>query len=297
MKQVLLILNVALLLVSLPVAVWAMDSQGDPDTNQPTSEPVAANPEGKDSASQDDIKALAKKAQNPVANMRSVQFQNNTNLGTGPDNATQNMLNIIPVVPIKLSKDLLLITRTIVPITSQPDFLTPEGEGRINGLGDTTFSSFISPMAAQSTTWGVGPIFLVPTATDDALGADKWGAGITAITLATPGNWVYGGIASNVWSVGGPGEQDINLFSFQYFINLNFDHGWYAMTSPIITANWEADSDHRWTLPVGGGMGKIVKLGKQPVNFQLSAYKNVMTPDDYGSSWQVRTLVMLMFPK
>ena len=146
MKKIILVINTVLLIVALPMAVLAVDSQ-------------------------EDIKALAKKAQNPV------------------------------------------------PITSQPGFLTPAGEGRVNGLGDTTFSSFFSPLAARTTTWGVGPIFMAPTATDDALGSDKWGAGITAITLATPGNWVYGGIVSNVWSVGGSGEQDINLFTFQYFVN------------------------------------------------------------------------------
>jgi len=281
----------AQLLIALPLTALAAEPQGD--TGQvPSSDEEIVIEEG---AGEDAIKELAKQAQNPVANMSSVQFQNNTNTGMGPDDSTQNMLNIIPVFPFKLTDNLLYITRTIMPITSQPDFLTG-GEGRINGLGDTTFSSFLSPMNSK-VTWGVGPIFLLPTATDDALGADKWGAGITGILLAQPGNWVYGGIVSNVWSIGGPGEKDINLFSLQYFINYNLKNGWYLMTSPIITADWEADDDHRWTLPFGGGLGKVMKIGKQPMNLQLSAYKNVVTPDDYGSDWQVRALVMLMFPK
>ena len=280
-----------LLLITLPLASVAEEPQGETIKDPAGNEEIVME----DELDGDDIKELAKKAQNPVANMSSVQFQNNTNTGMGPDDSTQNMLNVIPVLPFKLTDNLLYITRTIMPVTSQPDFLTG-GEGRINGLGDTTFSSFLSPMNSK-VTWGVGPIFLLPTATDDALGADKWGTGITGILLAQPGNWVYGGIVSNVWSIGGSGDKDINLFSFQYFVNYNLKNGWYLMTSPIITSDWEADSDHRWTLPFGGGVGKVMKVGKRPMNLQLSAYKNVVTPDDYGADWQIRALVMLMFPK
>ncbi len=240
--------------------------------------------------------ALAKKAQNPIANMRSFKFQNNTNLGLGPDDSTQNMLNLMPILPFKLNEDILVITRTVVPVVSQPDFLTPVDDGRTNGLGDTTFSSFFSPMKSD-VTWGVGPIFLLPTATDDALGQDKWGGGVSAILLDTPGRWVYGGIVSNVWSLGGSGDDDVNLFTLQYFINYNFDHGWYMMTSPIITADWEADSDHRWTVPIGLGFGKLMKIGSQPLTAQISGYTNIVTPDDYGADWQVRAMLMFMFPR
>ncbi len=118
---------------------------------------------------------LAKAAQNPVANMISLPFQNNTNTGIGPNDETQNILNIQPVWPVSLNDDWNLITRTIVPVVSQPDFLT--NEGRTNGLGDTTFSAFFSPAKSSSIIWGVGPVFLLPTATDATLGADKLGAG------------------------------------------------------------------------------------------------------------------------
>ncbi|MBW1749709.1 MAG: neuromedin U [Deltaproteobacteria bacterium] len=240
--------------------------------------------------------ALAKKAQNPIANMRSFKFQNNTNLGLGPDDSTQNMLNLMPILPFKLTDDILVITRTILPVVSQPDFLTPIGEGRVDGIGDASFQAFFSPMQSD-VTWGVGPSFLIPTASDDSLGSEKWGAGISAILLDTPGRWVYGGIVSNVWSTGGTGEKDVNLLTLQYFINYNFDHGWYVMTSPIITADWEADSDHRWTVPIGLGFGKLFKVGSQNMTAQVSGYSNIITPDDYGAEWQVRAMLMFMFPK
>lgn len=239
---------------------------------------------------------LAKAAQNPIASMISLPFQNNSNLNIGPNDQTQNILNIQPVYPFELTDDLNFITRTIVPVISNPSILTGPDEGRVDGIGDILFTGFVSPKDSGDVTWGVGPAILFPSATDDALGQDTWAAGLSAVVLTMPGNWVVGSLVSNIWSVGG-GDADINLFTWQYFINYNFSHGWYATTAPIITANWEADSDHRWTVPIGGGVGKIFKIGNQPINAQLSLYKNVVTPDDYGPEWQVRTQIQFMFPR
>jgi len=237
---------------------------------------------------------LAKETQNPVADLISLPFQNNINTGIGPDDETQNILNIQPVWPITLNEDWNIITRTILPVISQPDILT--NEGRVNGLGDTTFTAFLSPSDSGRLTWGAGPVFLLPTATDDTLGADKWGAGASVVVLTMPGKWVIGSLFSNVWSVGGSGNQDINLFTWQYFINYNLANAWYLTSAPIMTANWEADSSNRWTIPVGGGIGKIVRLGKLPVNMQASAYKNIKSPE-LGADWQIRLQVQLLFPK
>lgn len=237
---------------------------------------------------------LAQAAQNPIANMISLPLQNNINTGIGPDDETQNILNIQPVWPVTLNDDWIVITRTIIPIISQPDVLT--NKGRVNGLGDTTFSAYLSPANTGSLIWGVGPIFLLPTATDDTLGADKWGTGASVVLLSMPGNWVLGSLISNVWSVGGSGTQDVNLFTWQYFINYNLPDSWYLTSAPIVTANWEADSGNRWTIPIGGGMGKIFRIGKQPVNAQVSAYKNIETPE-FGADWQIRLQLQFLFPK
>ena len=250
---------------------------------------------------------LAKQAQNPIANMISLPFQNNTNFGIGPDeDGVQNILNIQPVVPFSLSENFNLITRTILPIVTQPDFYTG-GEGTITGLGDISLSTFLSPTKSSKLTWGVGPMFLFPTATDgflgaqspsggESLGADKWGAGLSLIGLVMPGKWVLGSLISNVWSFAGSGDQDINLFTWQYFINYNLPKGWYLTSAPIITANWEADSDNTWTIPFGGGFGKLFSIGKQPINAQLSAYYNVEKPD-FGPDWQLRFQIQFLFPK
>ncbi len=238
---------------------------------------------------------LAKASQNPIANLISLPFQNNTNFGIGPDDETQNILNIQPVWPFTLNEKWNLITRTILPVVSQPGVLTG-GEGRVNGLGDTTFTGFFSPRDSGDTTWGVGPVFLIPTATDDALGSDKWGAGVSLVVLKMPGKWVVGSLFSNVWSFAGSGDQDINIFTWQYFINYNLENGWYLTSAPIITANWEASSGEKWTVPFGGGLGKIFRIGKQPINGSAQVYYNVEKPT-YGADWTLRLQLQFLFPK
>lgn len=238
---------------------------------------------------------LAKQAQNPIANLISLPLQNNTNFGIGPDDETQNILNIQPVWPFSINADWNLITRTILPVVSQPDILTG-GEGRINGLGDTTFTGFFSPKGSAKLTWGIGPVFLFPTATDDALGSDKWGAGASVVLLAMHGKWVVGSLISNLWSFAGSGSQDINLFTWQYFVNYNLPNSWYLSSAPIITANWEADSGNKWTVPFGGGFGKIFRIGKQPMNAQVQAFYNVAKPD-FGPDWTLRLQLQFLFPK
>ena len=128
------------------------------------------------------------------------------------------------------------------------------------------------------------------------LGSDKWGAGASVVLLTMPGNWVVGSLFSNVWSFAGSGDQDVNLFTWQYFINYNLPDSWYLTSAPIITANWEADSDNTWTVPFGGGIGKIFRIGKQPINGQVSVYYNLETPD-YGADWQLRLQLQFLFPK
>ena len=181
-----------------------------------------------------------------------------------------------------------MITRTILPVTSQP---LADGD-RQNGLGDTTFTAYFSPDDPGKLTWGVGPVVLLPTSTDDALGAGEWGGGLSAVFLGMPGNWVVGSLLSNVWA------EDVNLFTWQYFINYNIpgSNGLYLTTAPIITANWEADSGDRWTVPFGGGVGKIFDIGKQQVNGLVSAYYNVDKPE-FGADWQLRLQLQLLFPK
>jgi hypothetical protein len=255
---------------------------------------LAAVPAG---AAELSAEQLAKLAQNPIANLVSVPFQNNTNFNTGPLNGTQNILNFQPVIPFSAGKDWNVITRTIVPVISQP--ATAPFDDRTNGIGDVQFSAFLSPAKADGLIWGVGAIAQLPTHTNDALGNDRWGLGPTAVALRLEKGspWVYGALVNNVWSVSSSGSSPAyNNFLLQPFLNYNLPGGTYLTSSPVVTADWKADPSQRWTVPLGGGIGHIFHAGRLPVNAQLAAYYNVVHPDN-GPNWQLRFQVQLMFPK
>lgn len=253
---------------------------------------AAASAQGNDAAS------LAKAAQNPIADMISVPLQYNINFDTGPLEGTQHLLNIQPVYPINLNSEWNLITRTIVPVISQPAFAA--GQDREFGIGDIQFSAFFSPkQAVGGWVWGAGVIAQLDSATNDRLGQGAWGLGPTAVALHLGQTWVYGALINNVWSVStDAGRPRVNQMLLQPFLNYNFpDHpGRYLSFSPIITANWEAESGQRWLVPLGIGIGQIMKFGQQPVNLQAGAYYNVERPD-YASRWQVRLQMQFLFPK
>jgi len=236
--------------------------------------------------------ALAKAAQNPLAALVSVPMQFNFNNGAGPYGRKLFNLNIQPVVPIQGEK-WNIITRTIIPVNS-----VPVGEtGSVFGLGDTTLSLFASPAKAGTVIWGVGPIAGLPTASNpEVLGSGKWGLGPTGVILVQAGKWTVGGLASNLWSVAGDGHRDdYNLFTAQYFVNYNFGHGWALGTAPILTADWKADSDNRWTIPWGLQVSKVTHIGSQPVNLMLGYYDNSEHPEGAATS-KVIFQVNFMFP-
>ena len=238
---------------------------------------------------------LAKLAQNPVANLMSFPFQNNFNFGVGPNNVCQYVLNFQPVIPITLTEDWNLITRWILPVINQPS--PAPGVRSAFGLGDFNPSFFFSPAKAEKIIWGVGPTVTFPTATDPMLGNGKYLVGPTAVALRIQGRWVFGALVNNQWSLAGWGSRNQNNFLVQPFVNYNLPNGWYVGSAPIITANWNASHEDRWTVPAGGYVGKIVKLGgKLPLNLQLGAFYNVVTPEN-GADWQIRFQLQFLLPK
>jgi hypothetical protein len=238
--------------------------------------------------------AERKKAQNPIANIIKLPFQNNTNFDYGPDKKAQNVLNVQPVYPMALGEDWNLINRLIVPIVSNPS-LAADGS-RETGLGDTTYSAFFSPSTGSTVTWGVGVAALLPTATDDALGAGEWGLGPSFIVVAMPGAWVTGFVVNNIWGINEDTGNDVNQFYLQYFLNYNFTNGYYLTTAPINTKNWEAPSGEQWTIPIGGGFGKVFKVGNQPMDFNAQVFYNVEKPS-YVGDWSSRLQLQWLFGK
>jgi len=239
---------------------------------------------------------LAKLAQNPVANLISLPFQNNTNFNSGLG-GTGNVLNIQPVIPFDLGYDTNLITRTILPVVTQPGSMP--GQSSVTGLGDLQFSAFVSPAyKIAGMVVGAGVIMQAPTHTDNRLGNDHWGFGPTAVALHIDEKspWVYGALFNFVWAVRSTNDAPYANFLLQPFLNYNFKGGFYLTSSPIITSATRQPSGSKWTVPVGGGIGKIFHLGKLPINTQVGGYFNAVRPTN-SAEWQLRAQVQLMFPK
>ncbi len=234
---------------------------------------------------------LAKKLQNPVSDLISVPFQNNFNFGVGPEDKTQYVLNIQPVLPQRISEQWNWIHRAIIPLIDQPAPVDAFG------LGDIQYQGFLSPAKPGKLIWGVGPVLQVPSATDDQLGTEKWSAGAGAVALRMDGPWVYGALVNNIWSFAGDDDRaNVNQMLIQPFINYNLGRGLAIGTSPIITSNWEAPSGQKWTVPLGAQVSQIIPIDKVPVNFLLGAYYNIEKPDS-GPDWTLRFQIALLFPK
>lgn len=245
-------------------------------------------------SSESDTQALAKQSQNPIASLISVPIENNINYNAGPENNTDTSFTLKPVYPVQLSEDWNLINRVLIPIVSRGS--RAPGQGREVGLGDITYQGFFSPTGSEGITWGVGPTFVARTGTGD-LSSDQWSLGPNFVALATPGKWVVGALVSNIWSVGGDdGAKDISQGSLQYFVNYNFAGGWYLTSAPTITANWKANNEQTWTIPFGGGFGRVFHLGKQPINLRFAGYYNVEKPDK-ASDWTLSTQLTFLFPQ
>jgi hypothetical protein len=243
----------------------------------------------------DDATEIAKQAQNPVASLISVPFQNNVNFGVGPESRVQNDLEIEPVIPLKLNDDWNLITRTVIPVVEQPT-LAP-GVGNVTGLGDIQPSFYLSPAKPGAVIWGIGPSFSFASATDRSLGSGKDSAGLSAAALTIQGHWLVGLLITDVVSFAGEkNRESVSQLLIEPFINYNFSHGWYLTSSPIVTANWKATSANQWTVPVGGGGGKIFHVGHQAFNAIVQAFDDVSHPHEAGN-WTLRLQISLLFPK
>lgn len=247
---------------------------------------------------------LAEAAQNPIAAMVSLPFQNNTFFRTGPDNDTANVLNIQPVIPFNLGGGWNVITRTIVPLiylptltNSLPDAPNAAGRGDEFGLGDINMSAFLSPVSKGIFTWGIGPSLAMRTATSDRLGTQKWSAGPTAVALVTARPWVAGTLVRQLWSLAGAdNREDVNQTLVQPFVNYNLPEGWYLVTAPIITVNWQADQDNAAFVPVGGGVGRVFTVAGQAINTQVQGFYNAVRPE-YAPQSSLRLQLTFLFPK
>lgn len=247
-----------------------------------------------ESAPTDEAAELAKKLSNPVAALISVPLQNNLDFGAGPaGDGVQYKVNIQPVVPVTLSEDWNLISRTIVPYVYQEDVI---GTSSQSGLSDIVQSLFFSPKAPTDSgwIWGAGPVLLLPTATDDLLGTEKWGAGPTAVVLKQQAGWTYGALVNHLWSFAGEDNRaEVNATFLQPFLTYNTRKQTTFALNTESTYDWE---NTQWTVPINLSVSQLVKVGKLPMQFSIGGRVYAEKPAA-GPEWGLRFSVTLLFPK
>jgi hypothetical protein len=267
---------------------------------------AASHVSGQEGTEQSNEKAqgggdLRAAVQNPVGAMYSLPFK--FTFDYGAPNGEASFLNIQPVIPITVG-DWNLINRIIAPLIDSPGEVagTPEipnptsGNGA-TGLGDINYSVFLSPAKPKGAIWGIGPSITMPTATDKELGSEQWSAGPTGVVLFQPKWGTIGGLARHLGSFAGDSDRkSINQSLFEPFVNYNLPNGWYLISDIIMTANWNLDSSDIWTVPLGGGVGKLFKIGSQAMNARAEAYYNIEKPDN-APDWQWGFTVQFLFPK
>jgi len=238
---------------------------------------------------------LAQQLANPIANLISLPFQNNFEWGYGLDgDGFRYTLNTQPVIPISINPSTNVISRTIMPIIAQND-VTGAGTSQF-GLGDVVQSLFFSPKAASSSgvVWGAGPVFLVPTATDRALGSGKWGMGPTGVVLKIDGPNTYGVLANHIWSIAGSSTRaDVSATFFQPFFSHTTKSATTWSVNSETTYDWLGDT---WLVPISASVTQLVMVGKQPVSIG-PAVKYWLASPTGGPDWGLRLNVTLLFPK
>jgi hypothetical protein len=242
-----------------------------------------------------DAEEMAKKLSNPVANLISVPLQFNHDSDIGTAKGTRSFINVQPVIPVSINKDWNLISRTIVPLIDQKNIAGASG-GQ-SGLGDIVQNVFFSPKAptAGGLIWGAGPVFLLPTATDDLLGAKKWGLGPTGLVLKQNGPWTYGALGNHIWSVAGDRQRaDISVSFVQPFLGYATKTGTSFGLNTESTYDWKSE---QWSVPINMSVSQILKFGDQLVQVGVGARYWADAPAGGPSGWGYRMTLTFLFPK
>lgn len=234
---------------------------------------------------------LADKLANPVASLISVPLQNNLIYGVGPFNGSKYTINVQPVIPFKLSENLNLITRYILPVVDQRD-ITGENTHQF-GLSDATVTAFLAPKT-KGLILGFGPAFLVPTATDKFLGTEKFGVGPSALVMHQGKGLSVGFIANQIWSVAGNKDRaDFNQFYTQIFLTHSYKSGASLGITSEITQNWQGNTT---LVTLSPNIGAVTKLGDQVVQFAIMPLIPIVGPSESKPDWGLRAVLAFVFP-
>jgi hypothetical protein len=207
------------------------------------------------------------------------------------------VINMQPVLPVKLSENWSMINRMILPfVIVQPDYTT-ESDNTV-GMGALNYSAFFVPKPFGSVEIGIGPAMIIPTNTSNALGDGQFAIGPSMVLFSGHKKWTYGFVAQQTWAFNSPnGAPLYNAFLMQYFVNYNFQHGWSVGTGPIITVDWTAEEGEKAVVPIGLAVSKISHWGNQAVKLFLAYNYNVIRPSDGAKGGQIQFTFVLLFPE
>jgi hypothetical protein len=241
---------------------------------------------------------VSKETENPVTRRITLPLRYEAEFQNGAEKATKDTFEISQAVaPFRLNQDWALITRTKLPLVVQPP--KKRGEHWTTGLGNGYTTFFLSPEQGSGFYWGAGPLLYYPSATDSRVGVHRWGTGPSVAFLRKDESpFVFGAVVNNIWTPGGPpgSSNRTNSFLLNPFASYHFDDGWAISTSPNIAGNW-ISSDGKWTVPVGGGFNKVVRLGDQPLKLALDGYYNAVRPKAGNDTWLMQFTMTFQFPK
>ncbi len=236
----------------------------------------------------------SKRYQDATSDLPSVTTPLTGDLGDGESNRTRYGASINPSIPVNLTEDVRMISRAQLPLTRAP----VGAGGRETGLGDTHIAVLFGPNRDRTVNYAIGPSMILPTATSSELGSQKWSAGPAVAIAAKQGPWVYGGVTSFNWSLAGAERRrDVSLLTLQPFAYYNFNDGWAVGTSPTATANFAEKASNMFTIPIGGGIYKVIRPDPSvPLSLSVQAYANPIRPDN-GPDAQVKFVVAGLFPQ
>lgn len=243
----------------------------------------------------DELRNLAR---NPLGDAIKLPIGESISFDAGPYSRTANSLQILPIIPLQVDSNWLLMPRVVTTLAAyQPDVTQPNGGS--TGLGDTFASFFLTPAHPGKLVWGVGPALLIPTSTAPILGTGKWGLGPSAGIFIQPHWGSFWVAAQNIWSL--PGHEPrppVNLMIIETSLSYNLPHDWYLVTNPTISASWTELRQDRWLVPCGGGMGRTFNIGRQATDVSLALYYNAIRPTHQLSpKWQVVLQFTLIYPR
>jgi len=243
---------------------------------------------------------IAQESQNPIGKLTSLSFQNDMLFGVGLEEELAYSLRAGLIFPVNLGEKVDLINRWFMPFVFQ-EASFPDDTNKV-GLSDLNIQALLTPSEPKWFLWGelkwaLGTSVYLPTNTNDDLGTDKVSIGPILAFVREPRALVYGFLIQNVWSVAGDDDEpDINEMILQYFFNYNFKNDWYLTSSNFISANWKESNDNRWTVPIGGGVGKIIRTKRRHLDFRAQTYWLVEKPQ-FAPDWGLQFTVKWLFTK